>query len=338
RNPVLIYAFGFALSYYGEGSTEQLNQSNEYLSRALTEDYRMVYPYLTMSYNYELLERLEEERQKKKSGFFIRASRIVIAPIKWAYGLLPIGGDSKKERYYEKAINALITAVELNDETIDLNMEVLLVQNLANNFYHLGEFGYKKAYFNYQRRLSLDSTFTRVLEKAVFFERSGHCGTVLADEENAGRHLRIAIQTYEDLGREQDVLRNKRMFAFHFHLSGLYEDAIQIYEEILLQDEKMGLWNEVERGYRNIAYNYYLMGEPEDALKFARSAEKILDRQEIPVGPPKKSSLRIELLGFSIPVWGMEEIGGASAEGFTIAEEAALVYSLISRSLESIKS
>jgi CHAT domain-containing protein/Tfp pilus assembly protein PilF len=337
KDPVLLYGFGLALSYQGEEDSGQLEVSNSVLGRALNEDYRMVYPYLTMSYNYELLERLQEEKLARKPGFFVRAGRTLIAPLRWLVGLLPFGGgDSEVTGYYEKAIQALTTAVEINDEARYPLMEVRLLQNLANNFYHLGEYGYARAYRYYQRRLSLNAAFQHPLEKAVFFERAGHCGVVIADTGASG-FLEEAIRIYRELGKDRDALRNKKMLAFHSHLSEQYEEAIQHYQEIVVEDEKLEAWEEVVRDYRNIAYNYHLMGEPADALRYARSAESVIERLKVPIDPPKKSALRVEVLGFSIPVWGMEEIGGASSEGFTLADELAFVYSLIGRSLEGIK-
>lgn len=337
-NPIFLYGLGLAYSYLGERNISQLERSNRYLQQALDEDYRLIYPYRTLSFNYELMEKLEEEQLSQKPGFLIRAGRTILAPLRWLIGLLPFTGDEVRVGYYEQAIEALMTAMELNDEAVDPQMEALLAQNLANNFYNLGEFGYKRAYQYYQLRLSLDTTFTSTLEKAVFFERAGHCGVVLEDIQYAVGYLQTAIQIYTDMGREEDVNRNLKMLAFLYHLAEQYEEAIPSYERALVQDEKWNRSDEVALGYRNIAYNYHLMGEAEDALKYARKAEAILTREEIPVNPPEKSSLRVEIFGFSIPVWGMEEIGEASAEGFALADEAAFVYGLISRSLESMKS
>ena len=337
-NPVLLYGLGLTYSYYGENRPERLERSNALLLQALAEDYRLIYPYRTLSYNYERLERLEEEKALKEPGRLIRIGRTIIAPLRWVVGLLPFGGEKKREGYYEKAIQALTTALELNDEKTDPQMEAVLTQNLANNFYKLGEFGYRNAYRYYRMRLSLDSTFAQLLEKAVFFERMGHCGVVLEDMENADGYLLTAIRLYTELERERDVVRNFRMLAFLYQLAGRYEEAIGVYEQTLPHDERQRRWDEIQRSYRNIAYNYYLMGEPEDALKYAGLSESILLKQEIPMKPSKKSSLRIEVFGFSIPVWSMEEIGGAQAEGFSLADEAAFVYGLISRSMEEMKS
>lgn len=338
RDPVLLYGLGLALSYYGENRPEVLQRSNIYLIQALEEDYRLIYPYRTLGYNYELLEGLEEKKAREKSSLFKRVGRTVSAPFRWLVGLLPFGGEETKEGYYEKAIQALITAIELNDESQDPRMEALLAQNLANNFYHLGEFSFKNAYRYYRMRLSLDTTFTQLLEKARIYERTGHCGVITEDMENSDDYLLTAIQVYKDLGMEQDARRNLKMLALFYQLGEKYEEAISVYEKTLIDDERARRWEDVERSYRNIAFNYHLMGEPEDALMYARKAERLLLRSEIPMKPPEKNSLRVEILGLSIPVWSMEEISGASAEGFTLADEAAFIYGLIGRSMESMKS
>jgi len=337
RDPILLYGLGLAFSYYGEDRPEQLEQSNVFLKRALAEDYRLIYPYRTLSYNYEQLERLAEEEATKQHGLLHRVGRTMIAPLRWLVGLLPLGGDEKREGYYEQAIEALTTAMELNDEKLNPQMEAILAQNLANNFYKLGEFGFRNAYQTYRMRLSLDTAFAQPLEKAVFYERIGHCGLVVEDSEEADDYLLTAVQVYKELGRTQDAIRNLKRLALLYQVAGRNEEAIDVYNETLAIDEREGRWDEVERTYRNIAYNYHVMGEPEDALKYARMAERLLIRETIPMKPPKKNALRVEVLGFSIPVWGMEEIGGALAEGFTLADEVSLVYRLISRSLESIK-
>jgi len=339
RNPVLLYAMGLALSYQAEKNkdSEIFRQSNAYLMQSLEGDYRMILPYRTLSYNYEFMERLEEEREARRDPALVRIGKTLASPVKWALGLLPFVRDRVREKYYERAIDVLTTALEINDEKADPFMEASLAQNLANNFYNLGEFGFKKAFFYYEKKLSLDTTFASPLARAAFYEQAGHCGLVQEETERAENYLKKAIQAYDTLGRQQAVLRNQKRLALLYHLAGRYEDALSVYEEAARQDERNGAWEDVERDYRNIAYNYHLMGEPGDALKYAGKAEKILLNEKIDAGPPEKSYLRIEVLGFSIPVWGMEEIGAASAEGLTKAEEAALIYSLKSKSYESLR-
>jgi tetratricopeptide (TPR) repeat protein len=331
-NPVLLYGLGLALSYKGETDSEELKKSNTYLLQSLGEDYRIVYPYRTLGYNYEVLEHLAEAKRMKRQPLLFRALKTMVSPVSWVLGALPFKKGQTESGFTEKAIQVLITALELNDENKDPAMETALTQNLANNFYKLGEFGYAKALQYYRIRLAADSAFSNLLEKAVFYERAGHAALFMDETESSAKFLNVAVQAYMQLGREEDALRNVRRRAWLWQQTGKYEDAVQEYQNLAEKDERSGRWMDLELDYRNIAYNYHLMEEAEDALKYGLKAEKILATQDIPKGPPEKSYLRVGIFGFTIPVWGMEEIGGASAEGFTLADEQAFVSGLIGRS------
>jgi CHAT domain-containing protein/tetratricopeptide (TPR) repeat protein/Tol biopolymer transport system component len=337
KSPVLLYGYGLALSYKGERDSEILKKSNLCLLQSLNADYRIVYPYRTMGYNYEAMEKLEESQKIKKRPRIIRAFKAVLSPVSWAAGVLPLGRRESESGYYEKAIDVLTTALELNDENADPSMEISLIQNLANNFYNLGEFGFAKALQYYRKRLDMDTSFSNPLEKAVFYERAGHAALYMDETEASAGYLTLAIQTYDRLDREDDVMRNMRRRAWLRQQAGKYQDAVPEYIALADKDERMGKWSDLELDFRNIAYNFHLLDEPEDALKYAVKAERILDTQDIPKGPSKKSYLRIGIFGYTIPVWGMEEIGGASAEGFTLADEQVFVTGLISRSHESLR-
>jgi CHAT domain-containing protein/lipopolysaccharide biosynthesis regulator YciM len=339
NDPILLYGLGLAYSYYGEKEQDLLDVSNILLEKALAEDYRLIYPYRTLSFNYELMEKLKEKREQKRQGLLIRIGKTVIAPVKWFIGVLPFGSIEEERGFYEKAIHVLTTAIELNDETQNPHLEALLIQNLANNFYNLGEFGFPRAFEYYQRRLDLDTTFIKPLEKAVFFERAGRCGIVMENAELAELYLKKAISIYLNMGRKENVVRNQGMLAFLYQLNAQYEEAITIFEKILSRDKLLGRNDDVERGYRNIAFSYHLMGEPEDALKYARKAEKILTKKNFHIKPRKKSYPQISIFGlsFNIPIFGMETIGGVAAEGLSTAEKVALVYGLISLNTEALK-
>jgi len=337
RNPVLLYGMGLALSYQGEKNPNVLKKSNEYLAFSLEENYRMIPPYRTMGFNYEAMEKLSEKQKTERHGFVCRAVGTIASPLKWAVGLLPFRKKADQTGYYEKAIQALSTALELNDEKSDPRLEARIAQNLANNFYNLGEYGFAKAFQYYRLRLLYDTTYSNLLEKATLFERAGHCALFIEELEPASAYLKQAIQIYSDLGREEESLLSMRRLAMLNYQAGKYNEAVQVFEALATRDEKANRQNELELDYRNMAFNYHLMGEDEDALNYALKAEYILKAQHIPETPPKKSYLRIEVFGFSIPVWGMEEIGGALAEGFTLADEAAMTYGLISRSEETLK-
>ena len=337
KSPVLLYGYGLALSYQGERDRETLKKSNASLLQSLDADYRIVYPYRTMGYNYEAMEKLAESEKAKIQPWTFRAVKTLMSPLAWVSGILPIRRAKGESGYTEKAIDVLTTALELNDESADRDMEISLTQNLANNFYSLGEFGFSKAFQYYQKRLDMDTSFSSALEKAVFFERAGHAALYTDEIEASSKYLTLAVQNFGQLGREEDVMRNLRRRAWLRQQAGKYEDAASEYAALADRDERSGRWSDLELDYRNVAYNYHLLNEHEDALKYALKAERILDTQEIPKGPSKKSYLRIGIFGFSIPVWGMEEIGGASSEGFTLADEQAFVTGLAGRSYESLR-
>ena len=337
ENAVLLYSLGLAYSYKGERQSGALETSNRLLSRALAQDYALVHPYRTLSFNYEAMEQHAEEAARVNPGFFKKVGKAVLGPLRWLYGLLPWTEEAVQPAYYELAIDALTTAIALNDERQDPVMEAALAQNLANNFYNLGEFGFSKAYQYYRVRLALDSTFTQPRQDAVIHERAGRCAMYLDEHAVAESYLKRAISVFTEIGLPAQALKNRRILAFLYYLSGDYERAIASYVRLVHEDEAARRWQDAETDLRNIAFYYHLLGEPKDALRYAYRAAEILERTPIPLKASPTSKLRLEIFGLSIPIWGIEEIGGASSEGLTRADEAALVYGLISRSAEALK-
>lgn len=334
---VLLYSLGLAYSYLGQNSPEILDHSNSLLLRSLEEDYRLIYPYRTLGYNYELLENLALRERMKTPGTLEKIGRVLIAPLKMVASILPGRNEVNETEYSEKAIEVLTTALELNDETVDREMETYLAQNLANNYFSLGEFGYRNAFRYYSYRLQLDTLFASLPEKAMFYERAGRCGVTGENIEKAVTYLKTAASVFRAMGRYGDARRNRRQVAFLHQIAGDYEQAAMIYEELAVKDEAAGRLEDAERGYRNIAFNYHLLGEADLTLTYAQKAAAILETAGFSVEPASGSKLRIEILGLSIPVWTMDELGGASSEGFTRADDAALLYGLMSRSFESMK-
>jgi CHAT domain-containing protein/Tol biopolymer transport system component/predicted negative regulator of RcsB-dependent stress response len=334
--PIIQYSLGLALSYAGERSIDELKKSNSHLLSALENDYRMIYPYQTLGYNYELMERLTEIERNRQAGLFEQAGRVLVTPVRWIVRIF----NPKKEgpvQYSERAIEVLTTAIELNDEKSNPRMEAELAQNLANNFYNLGEYGFSKAFRYYKQRLEIDTTFNTPLAKAIFFSRAGHCALGLDEFESSEMFLKISIQLFKSLGREPLMIQDLGRLGYLYQNHGDHQEAIEVYTQLAAIDERNRQWDALIRDYRNIAYNFHLIWEPEDAVLYAEKAEKILQTQNIPKGPPEKSYLRWEFFGFSIPIWGLEEIGASSSEGFTLAEEAALIFVIISQNAERLK-
>ena len=334
--PVIQYSLGLALSYAGERSIDDLKRSNGYLRAALENDYRMIYPYQTLGYNYELMERLTDIERNRHPGLVEQTGRVLVTPVRWTVRIF----NPKKEgpvQYTEQAIEVLTTAIELNDEKSNPRMEAELAQNLANNFYNLGEYGFLKAFRYYKQRLAIDTTFNTPLAKAIFYSRAGHCALGLDEFESSEKFLKISIRIFKSLGRETLMMQDQGRLGYLYQNHGNHQEAIEVYQQLATMDERKRDWGALIRDYRNVAYNYHLIWEPEDAVRYAEKAEKILQTQNIPKGPPEKSYLRLEFFGLSIPIWGLEEIGASSSEGFTLAEEAALIFIIISQNAERLK-
>lgn len=335
--PILQYSLGLALSYVGERDLDVLKLSNAHLLAALEDDYRLIYPYRTLGYNYELMERLVQLEQSRKPNLIQRAGKVIFTPLRWIVHLFKKEKVSGPVQYYEKAIEVLTTAIELNNENENSRLEAELAQNLANNFYNLGEYGFPKAYRYYEKRMELDTTFQQPLEKAIFYSRAGHSALGLDEYAQAEHYLKTSIQLFASLGHEVLMAKDQGRLAYLYQRRGDYQEAIEIYEIMADRDLRQQRQESLIRDYRNIAYNYHMLWEPEDAILYSEKAEAVLATQDVPAGRPEKSYLRWEFFGFSIPIWGLEEIGASSSEGFTLAEEAAFIFSIISRNSERLK-
>ncbi|MCD6115633.1 CHAT domain-containing protein [bacterium] len=333
--PSIFYGYGLAFSFKGEKNRKKLTESNKALSESLKQDYQQPYPYLTLSYNYELIEDYIVRERSRKKGILRRIRDIIYSPVSMIYGFFR-GESSRGSNFHEKAIQTLITGIEVNDEKKNPKLEVMLLQNLANNFYKLGQYGYGKALFYYQKRLDTDTTFLTNLEKAVFYQRAGHCGVFTQDTTVTVKYLTIAAKTFKKISKVDEELRSLNLIAFYYYLSDRYEDALPIYQQIGMRYERMGRYRDAELAFRNLAYNFYLLEEPREVITEGKRAEKMLPALK---GIPEKASdkyVRIELLGLSIPIWKVSTIGPGLSEGVSYSQEAALIYGLISRSMEDM--
>jgi len=335
HRPGVLYGYGLALSFKGEKDRKKLAKSNKALAESLEQDYQQPYPYLTLSYNYELIEDYILRDKSSRRGILRKVGDVIYSPVSMVYRFFR-GESSKRSNFYEKAIQALMTGIEVNDEKKNPRLEVMLLQNLANNFYKLGQYGYSKALYYYQRRLDTDTTFSTDLEKAVFYQRAGHCGVFIQDTSVTVKYLTIAAKTFRKINKVEEELRSLNFIAFYYYLTGKYEDALPIYQQIGRRYERMGRYRDAELAYRNLAYNYYLLEEPREVVSTGKNAEKMLFGLKGIKENSGDKYVRLELFGLSIPIWKVSAIGSGLSEGVSYSQEAALIYGLISRSSEDI--
>ena len=347
QNPddnVLLYSLALCYSYmstervqlYGESDgldAELLKKSNSILASALAKDYGMVHTYLTMSYNYEMLEKHDAFKRAKPQKFLWRFISTVSAPVVSLIHTITFYQEPQSLRYYERAISALTTGITLNDETKNPLLEANMAMNLASNYYNLQEFGFAKAYEYYHYKLSLDTAFVNSLQKALTYERMGHCALVVEDFKRGPRYLRYAIELSKELGDENRVLLNTKRLALLYELGDDHLSAIQYYRSAAVLEEQKGLYSELARSFRSIAYNYWKLGENEDALKAASQAEALLSSGKVKEISAKPSRIKLGFLGLFVPIpfvdFNKMGMGSGSSGGFTTDEERALVHTIM---------
>ena len=329
------YGYGLALSYLGEKKQALLARSNTLLKQSLESDYEQPYPYLTLSYNYELIENNIAQDDARKPGLLLRAGKFLAYPFTLIRRMFS-RRQSDERGYYEMAIEALLTGIEVNDETRNPQLEKMLVQNLANNFYKLGQYGYSKALQYYNRRLDLDTTFVSDTQQAVFFQRAGHCAVFLQDTAYAVPYLTRAAALFRSINRNEQELQTLNYLAFYYYLLQQYEDSLPLYLQIASRFRMLGRYQEAELAYRNLAYNYYLLDEPREVIDNLNNALDMLRHLDPEARLPTNSHIRIEFFGLSIPIWKVSTLGSGLSEGFSYNQEAAFIYGLMSRCKEKL--
>ncbi len=339
------YVLGLCYSYKATEKSERsrsiedlnfalIKKSNETIEEALEKNYHLIPAYLSLSYNYEVIEKYENYQRTKPTSFLKKSMNAVSAPLISLVKFVTFYKEKPPERWYEKAIDALTTAIALNNENEAPELESELALNLAHNYYNLEEFGYERAYYYYHQKIKYDSTFISKEFEAEVYKRMGRCALVLEDFGDGALYLKKAISLYRELGASGQVLLNTKRLAFLYQLSGEYDESIEYFRRAADSEEKLKLWNEVEKSYRNIAYNYQLLNDEEEAIRYARKAVNLIKSRKITFVEAKPNWIKIGILGWEFPIYDLGPIGAGEStaiEGFTTDEETALVYSIISQ-------
>ncbi|MFZ5516326.1 MAG: CHAT domain-containing protein [Candidatus Zhuqueibacterota bacterium] len=358
KNPddeTMRYILGLCYSYQATEASDRsgslddfkiglMKKSNEAIEDALSKNYRLIPAYLTLSFNYEAIEKYERYQRMKPSGFFKSMATTTIAPIQSIYRMLTFQKEKTPQRWFEEAIDVLITAISLNDETVHPNLESELALNLASNYYNLQEFGFERAYYYYHVKMQYDASFANQRTEAEIYKRMGHCALVVEDFQKGPVYLKKAIDLYSALGDEQNKLLNIKRLALLYQLAGENKDSDDIAESVEYEksvdyfkmaaalDEKARRYNMLEVGYRSIAYNYQVLNDEDESVRYAEKALDLIRQGKVTEVKAKPNWIKIGILGVEFPVWNLGQIGtGAStaAEGFTTDEEVALLYSII---------
>ncbi|NOY79055.1 MAG: CHAT domain-containing protein [Calditrichaeota bacterium] len=343
ENDVYLYTLGLAYSYLAtrqERLSEEyrlLRLSNRYLENALKRNYRLVYAYLTLGFNYETLAGLERMLKNQKEPLVSRITKGVLAPVFWAVRTLTFQKAPAQHLWYEKAIDLLTVGVSINNEKKNPTLEAQLTLNLANNYYQMGEFGFEKAFHYYRIRMQLDSTFRSVQQEALVYERMGHCAIILENWPEAVKDISKAISLYRQQKNTPKILENTDRLAWAYFMSGEYDLAVENYLDILRTVRTLQNLPEkertLERLHRNLANAYLYLHDFRSSLKHLQIALNLLDSGKIKDKHSLKGYLRIEFLGYSIPVFNINKLleQGGSKGVLTVADERALLYTLLKK-------
>ena len=311
---------------------ELMEKSVRLIEKSLSKDYRMIQAYLTLSFNYETLEKYGAAKASLKKSFSQRAFDAIVAPLKSVFRTITFQKQGGQKRYYEKAIDALTTAIALNDESTNPKLESELALNLASNYYNLKEFGFEKAYHYYQIKLKYDSTFVNDRVRAEIFRKMGHCALVAEDFEKGPYFLKKAIKLLSDLGDAEAANISTKRLALLYQLAGDYDLSIEYFKQAAKFDEKHRRYNQLEIDFRSIAYNFLLLNDEEEAVRYAKLAIGLIQSGKIKRIKSEPNWIKIGILGWEIPVYNLGQISAGqstAAGGFTTDEEIALIYSIL---------
>lgn len=330
---VLVYALGLAYSYKGEDDLSTLRRSTRLLEQSLALNYRLIPAYLTLSFNYEAIENLEQKERARKKGLLEAVSLALPRMLDNFRRAVTFRPPRQPERWYERAIEALTLAIAINDEKTHPYREAQLALNLANNYYNLGEFGFENAYRYYQVKLRHDSTFASVQQRAIVYERIGRCGWVAGKYDDAEPFLQEAARLFRELGDVDGELRNLQRLALLYQERSDYDISVKYYRRVLNLNQLENRDGNIALASRNIAYNRQQMAETREAIQEGEKFFSLLEAQGKGSFPKvEKGKLQIKLLGLPIFWWTIDPVGESNTEGLTYEQERELVYSIIEES------
>jgi len=329
-NEVALYALGLAYSYKGENNVGLLRHSSTLIERALGMNYRLIPAYLTLGFNYEAIENLEQKERERRKGFFERVAFALPLWLDSVRRTLTLRSPKPPARWYEKAIDVLTIAIALNDEKTDPPMEARLALNLANNYYNLGEFGFENAFRYFRLKLQHDSTFVSTRQQAMIYERIGECGWVIRRYGEAAPFLQTAVRLCRELRDVDGELRNLQRLALLYQSKGDYDSSNEYYAKVDTVSRRENRQNDLALVWRNVAYNHQQNRESDEAItKSARSLALLEQHDKSNFPEPKPGKLTIKLFSL-LPIFWMtiDPFGESNTEGLTYEQEKALLFSI----------
>lgn len=341
-DPYLNYAMGYSYSLKGAVKRD-LTEAVDYLNRALELDSGLKYAYLTLSFCHEALHLivLREESEDDDRNFFLKTLDYITGPFKFILETVNIIEDTDTD-HTETAISLLGKGLILCQKESDRELEMKMKLNLANNYYNMGEYARKQALFYYLEVINGGYEFSSSLQKAMIYERTGHC-MFTADDEAAVEYYDKALEIYKNINDRKGELRVSMRTALLYLTKEDKEgdmiggdEAFSRYSEIILKLKSEDNPEAVSLIKRNSAFAKLVDQE------YAASAgiiDEIFDNEpDFTDERTKNNMIVLNFLGLDIPVWKLDlVIGSQYSEGFEGTDELALLYAMQASNYHFIK-
>lgn len=329
-SPEILYSLGLCLSYAGARNLDLLEESNSLIQQAISIDPTLTYGYLTLSYNYEAIERFSRSRQeseKKSTGFISGIGRT----LSQLGRVITLQRKAQSLQGYEQAIEILQLGLAINDEEVDPELESAMLLNLGNIYYQLGEFGYSRALRAYRERLIIDSTFASPQQEALIRERIGQAAAIQGENLLALDNYHRAQQLYHKKGMFEQELRVLLRIAELYQVENDAEQSNTYYTKAFVLKEKEGLEVSPSKWWENMAFNALNLGDDQQAIYCTQKALDALPEEDNIPFQSYYNPLILEVFGFPIPVWDFGYLGTGSpmsAIGLTERDELLLNHAI----------
>ncbi|NOR45242.1 MAG: hypothetical protein GQ534_06600, partial [Candidatus Delongbacteria bacterium] len=198
----------------------------------------------------------------------------------------------------------------------------------------LGEFGRKSALDKYQRILDNNYNFKSTGQKAIIYEKIGHCHFTLGNDE-AEEFYDKAIEFYRSLNdRESEIRVSMRNALYYLSMKDKEgdfiggADASDKYKDIVVKLKSEGKDDIVRLLQRNSAFAQFIDDEYNQSADILHDLLDEYAKDGIS-SESEGNYIILTLLGLDIPVWQLNiSLGSLYPEGFSSDSEIAFLYSL----------
>ncbi|MBN2858107.1 MAG: CHAT domain-containing protein [Candidatus Delongbacteria bacterium] len=347
NNPFLNYALGYAYAVKGSSSRSSVKQdiinAVRYLERAIELKGDLTYAYLTLSFCHEGLYNIsvQEKQKEKDKNIALKGIDYIIGPLKFILQTVKIIDDEEID-HNDEAVSVLNRGLSLCDPGKQKELYLQMRLNLANNYYTMGEYAREQALVHYRYVINEGYWFSSQEQKAVVYERTGHCFFTL-NNADAEKYYETALKLYKELNDRQSELRVSMRIALVYlsleddegeFIGGF--DAFEKYSEIIIKLKSEDNRKALDMIRRNSAFAKFIDEEYEVSSGII---EELIEGESIPeIKLSEDDYIILTLLGLNIPVWKFGlTIGSQYSEGFFGEDELALLYSMKASNYQNLK-